>query len=102
MKPLAELDARGVRALLFDIDDTFSTGGKILAHATQRRDERRFELFANPDLVGNVERLVAATGLNGPANFDAVLEDETGLAYIVECNPRFWFTIHMSMIVGLK
>jgi len=33
VKPLAELDARGVRALLFDIDDTFSTGGKILAHA---------------------------------------------------------------------
>jgi HAD superfamily hydrolase (TIGR01484 family) len=33
VKPLAELDARGVRALLFDIDDTFSTGGKITAQA---------------------------------------------------------------------
>jgi len=33
VKPLAELDARGVRALLFDIDDTFSTGGKITAPA---------------------------------------------------------------------
>jgi len=33
MKPLAELDARGVRALLFDIDDTLSTAGKLTAQA---------------------------------------------------------------------
>ena len=33
MKPLAELDVRGVRALLFDIDDTFTTRGKITAQA---------------------------------------------------------------------
>jgi HAD superfamily hydrolase (TIGR01484 family) len=33
MKPLAELDARGVKALLFDIDDTFTTGGKLTAEA---------------------------------------------------------------------
>ena len=76
--------------------------GRIIAHATQRRDHRRFQLFANPDLVDNVDRLVAATGLNGPANLDAVLEEATGLSYIVECNPRFWFTIYLSMIVGLN
>ena len=33
MKPLAELDRHGVRALLFDIDETFSTAGKITAQA---------------------------------------------------------------------
>jgi HAD superfamily hydrolase (TIGR01484 family) len=33
VKPLAELDARDVRALLFDIDETFSTTGKITAQA---------------------------------------------------------------------
>lgn len=33
MKPLAQLDARGVRALLFDIDDTFTTSGKLSAAA---------------------------------------------------------------------
>ncbi len=76
--------------------------GKVLAHATQRRDERRFELFANPDLVANVERLAAAARLNGPANFDAVVEDSSGLAYIVECNPRFWYTIYLPMILGLN
>jgi biotin carboxylase len=76
--------------------------GRIVAHATQRRDDRRFQLFANPDLTAQVEKLVAATNLNGPANLDAVLEAETGLSYIVECNPRYWFTIYMSMIVGIN
>ena len=33
MKPLAELDARGVRAVLVDIDDTLTTEGKLTAQA---------------------------------------------------------------------
>jgi len=33
VKPLAELDARGVKALLFDIDDTLTTEGKLTAQA---------------------------------------------------------------------
>ena len=33
MKPLAELDAQGVRALLLDIDDTLTTDGKLTAQA---------------------------------------------------------------------
>ena len=74
--------------------------GEILAHATQRRDDRRFELFANPDLLANVTRLAAAARFTGPANLDVVLEDATGLGYIVECNPRFWYSIYMAMIVG--
>jgi HAD superfamily hydrolase (TIGR01484 family) len=33
MKPLAELDRRGVRAVLLDIDDTLTTDGKLTAGA---------------------------------------------------------------------
>ena len=33
MKALAELDPRAVRAVLFDIDDTFTTAGKLTAQA---------------------------------------------------------------------
>jgi len=33
MKPLAGFDSRGVRALLFDIDDTLTTAGKLTAAA---------------------------------------------------------------------
>src|SRR5262245_44666436 len=33
MRPLADLDARGVRVVLFDVDDTLTTQGKLLAEA---------------------------------------------------------------------
>ena len=33
MRPLAELDARGVRVVLFDVDDTLTTRGKLTADA---------------------------------------------------------------------
>ena len=33
MKPLSELDARGIRAVLVDIDDTLTTDGKLTAQA---------------------------------------------------------------------
>jgi biotin carboxylase len=81
---------------------TICRDGRIVAHASQRRDNRCFRLFSHPDLLQNAERLAAATGLTGPANFDAVIEAETDLAYIVECNPRFWYTIYLSMLFGLN
>jgi biotin carboxylase len=76
--------------------------GRVVAHATQRRDATRFQLFANSDLLDHVTRLIAVTGYHGPANFDAVLADDDGLSYLVECNPRFWYTIYLSMIAGLN
>ena len=107
MAQLDEVDYRPILVQRHIVGETIGISaicrdGKLLVHATQRRDDHRFQLFANPDLVDNVARLAAATRLDGPANFDAVLEDRSGLAYIVECNPRFWFTIYMSMIVGLN
>jgi biotin carboxylase len=107
---LAQLDRIDYRPILLQrhiVGETIgisvvARAGRVLVHATQRRDERRFELFANPDLAENVERLVAASGFSGPANFDAVLEDASGLSWIVECNPRFWYTIWMAMVAGLN
>jgi HAD superfamily hydrolase (TIGR01484 family) len=42
VRPLAELDARGVRAVLFDIDETITTAGKLtaLAYAALERLQR--------------------------------------------------------------
>lgn len=107
MAQLAAVDYRPILVQRHIVGETIGISaicrdGRVLAHATQRRDERRFELFANPDLVRNVERLAASVRLNGPANFDAVLEESSGLAYIVECNPRFWYTIYLPMILGLN
>ncbi len=76
--------------------------GQIRMHATQWYDARRFRLFVNRDLLNNAARVVAAARLDGPAHFDAILEDGSGLSYIVECNPRFWFSINLPMLCGIN
>jgi biotin carboxylase len=76
--------------------------GKVLAHVAQERDAKRFRVFANTDLLDNVTWLATLTGYHGIANFDAVLSDEDGRAYLVECNPRFWYSVYLVAIAGLN
>jgi biotin carboxylase len=76
--------------------------GKVLAHIAQERDSARFRVFANADLLDNVSRLAVVTGYHGIANFDAVLSDDDGRAHLVECNPRFWYSIYLAAIAGLN
>jgi hypothetical protein len=76
--------------------------GQVLAHVAQQRDDRLFRVFANSDLLDNAVRLAALTSFNGPVNFDAILSEDDGLCYLVECNPRFWYSIYLVMIAGLN
>jgi hypothetical protein len=76
--------------------------GRVMAHVAQQRDAVRFCVIANDDLLDNAARLAALTGYYGVANFDAVLSAEDGRAYLVECNPRFWYSIYLVMIAGLN
>jgi HAD superfamily hydrolase (TIGR01484 family) len=52
MRPLAELDAGGIDTVLFDIDDTLTTDGKLTARAYEALER----------LHGAGKRLVAVTG----------------------------------------
>jgi HAD superfamily hydrolase (TIGR01484 family) len=52
VKPLTELDARGIRGVLFDIDDTLTTDGKLTAEA--------YAALEHLNRAG--KRLVAVTG----------------------------------------
>jgi len=76
--------------------------GRVVAHVAQRRDARTFRVFADTDLLATVARLIALTGYHGTANFDAVISDADGFGYLVECNPRFWYSIYLVMIAGLN
>jgi len=76
--------------------------GRVTAHVAQQRDSEQFRVFANTDLLATATRLAELTGYSGPANFDAVISDEDGLSYLVECNPRFWYSIYLVMLAGLN
>jgi biotin carboxylase len=80
----------------------FCDHGRVTAHVAQQRDSRRFRVFADGDLLATVSRLVALTGYHGIANFDAVIAEADGLGYLVECNPRFWYSVYLVMIAGLN
>ncbi|HXO03872.1 MAG TPA: ATP-grasp domain-containing protein [Stellaceae bacterium] len=76
--------------------------GRVIANVAQERDSARFRVLANADLLDNATRLATLTGYHGPANLDAVLSEEDGRSYLVECNPRFWYSIYLVMISGLN
>lgn len=76
--------------------------GRVLAHVVQQRDATRFRVLADTDLLDNVTWLATLTNYHGVANFDAVLSRDDGRAYLVECNPRFWYSIYLVMIAGLN
>ena len=52
MKPLSELDARGVTAVLADIDDTLTTGGKLCAEAYGALEQLRAAGFRVVPVTG--------------------------------------------------
>jgi HAD superfamily hydrolase (TIGR01484 family) len=79
MKPLSELDARGVRALLVDIDDTITTAGKLTAPAyaalegLQRAGVRVIPVTGRPagwcDHIARMWPVDAVVGENGAFYF---------------------------------
>jgi HAD superfamily hydrolase (TIGR01484 family) len=81
LKPLAELDARGVRVVLFDIDDTLTTTGKLTAQAyealenLQRSGRRTIAVTGRPagfcDPVARLWPVDAVVGENGGFYFFA-------------------------------
>jgi hypothetical protein len=80
----------------------FCESGQVRADVAQQRDDNRFRVFADPDLLANASRLAVLTGYSGPVNFDAVLSGEDGLSYLVKCNPRFWYSVYLVMLAGLN
>lgn len=76
--------------------------GRVVAHVAQERDAARFRVIADADLLANASRLAALTGYDGTANFDAIIAQGDGLSYLVECNPRFWYSIYLVMLAGLN
>jgi len=48
------------------------------------------------------EKIVRLINYSGPANFDMRIDYHTGEIYVIECNPRFWFTITSAMWQGLN
>jgi hypothetical protein len=55
-----------------------------------------YQLADRPDVAAAAAKMIEVLGLSGFASFDFLLEDESDLPYLLECNPR----ISVSSYIG--
>lgn len=65
--------------------------GRFLATEFRPRD----------DLFAMTQKIVAATGFSGVANFDARYDNQAGRMKMLECNPRFFNRMSAARLSGL-
>lgn len=132
LKPLAQSGGRGVCRIdtedhlqkaigQAEADQTglivqeFISGGdgvlSILAHDGQVRaltihvyeSGGNSAIFLNrPELVSIAERIAARRKLNGVFEFDLLHQKSSDRFWILECNPRFWASVALSLFAGVN
>jgi biotin carboxylase len=87
-----------------DIDLSFiADKGEQLIYCVQRwltPDQLSFQ--RNEDVIALGEKLIRQFEYSGPGHFDMRIDDRDGKVYVIECNPRFWFSINAAVAQGLN
>lgn len=78
----------------------FARSGEISAFVAHRFDGRAYHTFRGGGVYEDLARLTRHLGLDGVYNFDMRLTSDGGIYYL-ECNPRFFFKMNMSMAAGI-
>ena len=77
--------------------------GKILASAVQRWTPDGCLVFEeHPPMDEIAQNIAELYTMSGAAHFDMRKDQKTGDYYVIECNPRFWFSLPASMWCGLN
>lgn len=77
--------------------------GTIKAWTIQKycQDGTRIEFVDIPELLQLGQRIVGGVGHHGVAEFDVRLGVD-GSLWFIECNPRFWASVGISMCMGVN
>jgi predicted ATP-grasp superfamily ATP-dependent carboligase len=76
--------------------------GRVLAWSAQVNPSRRSCRFSrDPECLDLARRIALACRFSGVANFDLRRDSRSGRIVVLECNPRFWLTIHASKVWGV-
>jgi predicted ATP-grasp superfamily ATP-dependent carboligase len=79
----------------------FCQGGEVKKEVVYSHPEGIFHFHDEPDLSRRVRELAGAMKLDGVINFDARV-DRNGKIWLIECNPRFFFSMDAIMIAGIN
>lgn len=87
-----------------DIDiSILAANDRILCNTVQSwLDGGVLEFTQHPEMYAIATRLVKTFHYEGLAHFDMRIDTRDGKLYVIECNPRAWYTISASMWQGLN
>jgi hypothetical protein len=77
----------------------FAVKGRIAKQVTYCYPGGAFTFAAEPELARIVSGIARDLRLDGVFNFDARIEAD-GTVWLLECNPRFFFTMDAAMVAG--
>jgi hypothetical protein len=77
----------------------FAVRGRVTKQVTYCYPGGAFTFTAEPELARIVGEIARDMKLDGVFNFDARIEAD-GTVWLLECNPRFFFTMDAAMIAG--
>lgn len=88
----------------YDIDSSFiADKGKVMSLAVQKwNDHDVLEFSTHNEIEELSEKIIELFDYSGAGHFDMRIDFETGQLYVIECNPRFWYTITAAMWQGLN
>ncbi len=87
-----------------DIDiSVLAVRGKVVLGVTQQLEpDGSLRFFADVPTRHLAEAIIAEYGYHGIAHFDMRENDRTGQMTVLECNPRFWYSMPAAMWQGVN
>lgn len=82
--------------------DLLSLHGKVSSFAIQERHAGGVSFLPDAYLEKMVHEFCAVSGYHGVMNIDVRRERNTGKAYLIEANPRFWVTHSAAVWNGMN
>ena len=79
----------------------YCVGGEIKAFVAHILKDKIYRTFDDQRINVDIERIMACVRADGVYNFDMRLTPE-GTIYYLECNPRFFYKIDLSMLAGIN
>src|SRR5712691_768567 len=79
----------------------FARSGDIAAFIAHRFAGNVYSTFRDSGIEADLARLARHLDLDGVYNFDMRLGSD-GKVYYLECNPRFFFNMNLSMVAGIN
>jgi hypothetical protein len=79
----------------------FAEQGVVRHHIVHRLKRRTYDVLDHPRILTDLATVARALGLTGVFNFDMRLAPD-GSIYYLECNPRFFYKMDLSMVAGIN